>query len=163
MKEEEQKTEKSTSELMERAGKAIAEEARKHGKVVYVCGPGNNGGDGYSAHLETPGSKIYPVTDPGSATARKYSNKAKAIDFVETIESFDCIVDCLLGIGAEGKPREPIKSAIEKINSSDAFVLSVDVPSGLGTGTEVDADLTVCLQHPKRGMEGKEFVVKKIW
>lgn len=163
MKKKEKDTEKSTHELMQHAGKAVAEEAKDHGKVVYVCGPGNNGGDGYSAYSHTKNAKVYPVTEPSSPAARKYSRKVRGKDFVETIERYDCIVDCLLGIGAKGEPREPIKSVVKKINKVNSFILSVDIPSGLGTETEVKSDLTVCLQHPKKGMEEKEFIVKKIW
>ncbi len=169
MREEEEKSGKSVIELMARAGKAVAEEVtrvmRERGfkSVVFVCGPGNNGGDGYAAALLIPEAKVYSVVPPKTEAARYYWSKIPKEKFVDEISGFDCIVDCLLGIGIKGEPREPIKSVIERINESKAYKISVDVPSGLGTKCEVKSDLVIAIQYPKVGLEGKNFVVKKIW
>ena len=163
MKQEELSSGKSVVELMANAGKTLASEATKHGSCVFVCGSGNNGGDGYAAVLLLPDAKLYPVTEPHSPASKHYAAKLPMEKITHSIDGFDCIVDCLLGTGITGEPREPIKSVIEEINRSEAFILSADVPSGLGTETEVNANLTICLQHPKQGMEQRKFVVKEIW
>ena len=163
MKQEELSSGKSVVKLMASAGKAIADEAAKRGSCVFVCGSGNNGGDGYAAALLLSDARLYPATAPHSPAAKHYAAKFPPERITHSIEGFDCIVDCLLGTGIRGEPREPIKSIINEINNSGAFVLSADVPSGLGTPTEVQADLTISLQHPKAGMEQKRFVVKPIW
>jgi NAD(P)H-hydrate epimerase len=158
-------------ELMEHAGKAVAEELEKlvsQGKVknvVFVCGSGNNGGDCFTAARYLPGSKVFVAKQPAAREAKTNYEKLGEDRFVNDFHGFDCIVDCLLGIGVKGELREPVKSMVQEINEEKqkgVFVVSVDVPTGLGTSLEVNADLTVCLQFAKQGMQGKNFVVKKI-
>ncbi|MGH8048930.1 MAG: NAD(P)H-hydrate dehydratase, partial [Chthoniobacterales bacterium] len=72
------------------------------------------------------------------------------------------VLDGLLGIGAEGSPREPVATAIQRIqslrNDHNAFVVAADVPSGLNADTGeagdpcVTADLTVTIGHCKTGL-----------
>lgn len=149
-------------ELMENAGKAIAQETSKFRKVVFVCGSGNNGGDGYTAARYCPQAKVFKLLEPKTEEARINHERLAADRFVSGFSGFDCIVDCLLGTGIQGELREPVRSIVEEINHENAFVLSVDVPTGLGTSRQVKADLTVCLQFAKKGMQGKNFVVRKI-
>jgi len=78
----------------------------------------------------------------------------------------DVIIDALLGTGVRGRIREPESSAIDLINESGAFVLAVDVPSGLNPDTgecdkAVHADLTVTFHRAKPGLlknESKSYV-----
>jgi NAD(P)H-hydrate epimerase len=158
---------KDTLELMENAGKAIAEELgkRARGSVVFVCGPGNNGGDGFTAARHLPGAKVCAPFESKTEEARANRARLDAERFVDSFKGFDCIVDCLLGTGAKGELREPMKSMVEQINAEKkmgALVVSVDVPTGLDGSLEVEADLTICLQFAKQGMQGKKFVVRRI-
>ena len=157
-----------TLKLMENAGKAVAGELkpRTQGKtVVFVCGPGNNGGDGFTAARYLPNSKVYAPFKTKTFEAKTNKAKLSPDRFVDSFHGFDCIVDCLLGIGIKGELREPIKNLVEEINAekkNGTFIVSADVPTGLGTSMEVQADLTICIQFAKQGMQEKVFVVKKI-
>src|SRR5467141_2351807 len=136
----------STLDLMEAAGKAVAEVARSEfgaaGKrVLVLCGTGNNGGDGLVAarHL--------------SKEARVTVLLARSPDqFEEAIAEADLLIDALLGIGAEGSLREPFASLVRQVNGSGKPILSIDVPSGFGTGLIVRPTVTVALHDVKEGM-----------
>ncbi|MCD6414150.1 MAG: NAD(P)H-hydrate epimerase [Candidatus Diapherotrites archaeon] len=158
-------------QLMEHAGKAVAEELKKLMKqgvcsnIVFICGSGNNGGDCFTAARHLPDSKVYAPFETKTTEAEINREKLSPDRFVDSIDGFDCIVDCLLGIGIKGELREPIRGLVNEINArkkAGVFIVSVDVPTGIGTELEVDADLTICLGFPKQGMQGKKFVVKEL-
>ena len=148
--------------LMERAGLAIARETQRLapvGVVLVVCGPGNNGGDGYVAArvLHAAGREVllWPVLKPVSPLCER---QAKALPVgVQRVTSVPpekpaVIVDAILGAGARGKPREPIAAAILALRSlarSGVPVLAADVPTGLGSEVMLPATRTVCLQVAK--------------
>lgn len=174
----------SREELMENAGKAVVEAIKsckprlKDLKIIVFCGLGNNGGDGFVAarYLLEEGAdvRVFLAGDEGrikSLEARKNFERIKnKVKLIREFEDGDIIVDALLGVGIKGEVREPIKSLIEKINSSKAFKVSIDLPSGLRCDvpysdqqTLVKADLTVTFHDLKRGMEAlNNVVVKKI-
>ncbi len=148
----------TTLQLMENAGancaRILDEEISLKGKKILVfCGTGNNGGDGFcfARHAKSLGAEVSVFlvkksseirTDDAKRNFKIIKNYGLEI-FEETISEYifqkaDIIVDALLGTGAKGAPKEPYKSAIEKINSSDALKMSIDVPSG------VDADTGEC-------------------
>ncbi|MDZ7543587.1 NAD(P)H-hydrate epimerase, partial [Clostridium perfringens] len=68
------------------------------------------------------------------------------------------IIDCLLGTGTKGEPREPFAALIHEMNSSGLPIVSADIPSGLNADTGempgacVRASLTVALSQYKRGL-----------
>ena len=73
------------------------------------------------------------------------------------LNGFDTIVDCLLGTGFQGSLRDNYRAAIDTINQSPAFVVSVDINSGMngdtGLGTEiVSSGLTVTIGYVKQGL-----------
>lgn len=87
-------------------------------------------------------SSINEITYPGDERLSRSINNA------------DIIVDGMLGTGAKGDIKEPEASAIELINSSGKFVISIDVPSGtMDTNSEapkcVKADLTITFHKMK--------------
>jgi ADP-dependent NAD(P)H-hydrate dehydratase / NAD(P)H-hydrate epimerase len=134
----------SMEELMERAGKAVADVVldRFPGKVTVVCGGGNNGGD-------------------GRICARVLRDGGRDVTLVEAFGEFgepDVIVDALLGIGLQDAPREDVARVIELINASGVPVVSVDVPSGVNAstgevpGVAVDATATVTFGAAKLGL-----------
>ena len=160
----------STLDLMEAAGKAVAEVARSEfgaaGKrVLVLCGTGNNGGDGLVAarHL----SKEARVTVLLARSPDQFDTKEAQTNFErlrdvqilagldrseEAIAAADLLIDALLGIGAEGSLREPFASLVRQVNGSGKPILSVDVPSGFGTESMVRPTVTVALHDLKEGM-----------
>jgi NAD(P)H-hydrate epimerase len=131
------------TELMERAGAAVARELLERfpdaRRIAVVCGGGSNGGDGRIA-------------------ARILREQGR--DAVETtaVEQADVVVDALFGTGFRGEPRPEAAETIERINAADAPVLSVDVPSGVDAstgevaGAAVRADVTVTFHGRKVGL-----------
>jgi len=168
----------STLILMENAGSNVAAQAFKSckgKKIAIFCGKGNNGGDGFVAarHLLTKGIK------PDIFLAGKISqveNEAKTnleillklktkvcevsehnLHFIK-ISKYGLIIDALLGVGLSGEVRGIYKNLISLINSSQAYIISVDIPSGLDAtsgkilGCCMKADKTVTFVAKKRGM-----------
>ena len=138
--------------LMENAGTAVADFAEKHfdfQSVCVVCGKGNNGGDGFVAarKLHEAGKKVFVIVLASNAEElrgdaaemfKKLSISALRIleekDFskpeVEQALKSDLIIDAILGTGFKPPLKGLGKKAVEVINTADAPVLSVDLPSG---------------------------------
>ena len=148
----------SSKELMFRAGKGIFESVNWKGNVCIVCGSGNNAGDGYviATLLFEIGilPKIILLKDKFSADGRYYFDKCLSLGIPysiyngEKFENFDIIVDCIFGTGFKGEVKGEAKEIINTINESGAYIVSVDINSGLngdnGLGdTVVKSDLTV--------------------
>jgi NAD(P)H-hydrate epimerase len=133
----------TADDLMERAGAAVATEVLQSypeaQRIAVVCGGGANGGDGRIAAriLREAGRDAVETDDPHGA---------------------DLVVDALFGTGFRGAPRPEAAALVERIASSGAPVVSVDLPSGVNASTgEVDgvavrADLTVTFHGPKVGL-----------
>ena len=199
--------------LMGRAGEALADELANFKNIAVVCGPGNNGGDGYAAIyslqernlLDDKHVTIFYTKEPKSDESKFFYEKITSnnVIFVDlrTVPSFsegpslasfdppkdrpqcesrtvpkcsegpspatertvppdgnfDVIVDCLLGTGFSGVPRGDIKDAIEAINNTNAFVISMDINSGVNGDTgdgeiAVKSDLTLSVGYMKVGM-----------
>jgi NAD(P)H-hydrate epimerase len=142
------------SELMERAGAAVAQRAlgmvRQAGSqsVLLFAGKGNNGGDALVAarHLEATGCRA-TVVSPTEINAALLRDAKPGL-----------IVDGLLGTGLTGDVREPFAAAIRFINESRLPVLAIDIPSGLDGDTgqphriAVRANVTLTLGLPKIGL-----------
>ncbi len=159
-------------ELMERAGAAVAravEELSPDGRVVVVCGKGNNGGDGLVAArvLRETGRAVTVASiaapDDFSGDARenllRLPGEAPApFGAGEALQGCEAIVDALLGTGFAGEPHGAAAAAIEAINAADVPVVSVDVPSGVDASTgvvaarAVRAALTVTFHAAKPGL-----------
>lgn len=140
----------SQEELVLRAGKAVAEEINRRfmgGRVLVCIGSGNNGADGEVVAKEL--NKIHgfavDVVFVRNGIFQKFNNK------------YDIIVDCIFGTGLNRPVEGKYKTAIELINSSGAFVVSCDIPSGLNgdtglpMGVCVKANLTIAIQEFKLG------------
>ena len=134
--------------LMENAGRAVARQAGKMvpagATIAIVCGPGNNGGDGFVAArlLQKRGFSITVTLlgerdalrgDAALAAALWEGRVHEAAAF--TPEHADLIVDALFGTGL-ARPLDGIAAAlIARINASGCPVLAVDLPSGLDGDT----------------------------
>lgn len=161
-------------ELMCRAGQAILDDAHFHHPFarhwLIMCGPGNNGGDGYVvARLAVKAgirvsvcSLVDPETLKGDA-AQAYSDWQK--DGVDLKQwplpegaGFDLALDALLGTGIDREVGGEFKQAIDYLNRLDCPKLAVDIPSGLNAdtgqvmGCAVKANSTVTFVGLKRGM-----------
>ncbi len=163
----------STETLMGNAGKCVADFLAQHypsKRIGIICGHGNNGGDGYATAcflLENEISvySIDPLDSIGSQPVLHYLKKyAQAIiPFEDCRFDFDVLVDCGLGTGISGSLKPAYKEYVEKVNSFNGTVVSVDVPTGLGTDTVVLPDVTIALHDTKTAMNdtncGKIVVV----
>lgn len=154
-----------SKELMERAGKAIFEQAEWKEPVGIICGKGNNAGDGFvvAGLLKDHGIDCEIVLlyeDSFSEDGRYFYDKCleKGIPVVKEghYQDYNTILDAIFGTGSKGEVREPAKSAIENINSSGAYVVCADINSGLNGDTGlgelyVISDLTVSIGTYKYG------------
>jgi len=166
------------SELMERAGLQIFNwmHMRMQGAQVPVhvfCGIGNNGGDGLvlARHLITHGYHVETyVVNCGNSRSKDFLtsyDKVKEVtkkwprllkcetDFPQ-IHKDDIIVDAIFGIGLNRDIEDWIKALFIHFENSEAFTLSVDIPSGLYTDKAVNdknaivkANYTLSFQSPK--------------
>jgi hydroxyethylthiazole kinase-like uncharacterized protein yjeF len=158
-----------TLELMERAGRKVAEEILgrypEARRVAVWCGPGANGGDGFvvarelararracSVRLLGPEEKV-----TGDAAVNLRRARRDGIPFLEEPGAADLVVDALFGTGFRGKPRPEAERAIELMNAAGVPIVAVDLPSGVDgstgrvQGAAVRAALTVTFHAPKVG------------
>jgi NAD(P)H-hydrate epimerase len=168
----------SRSRLMENAGRQVFETLRKRfkikdKKIAVSCGTGNNGGDGFVAarYLASEGAKVDVILLGSEAEIRtpeareKFGliRKNRKIKILKKIKNnYDIIIDAILGTGIEGELREPIASAVERINKSKAFKVSVDMPTGFGSKRCVNADLVVTFHAMKKGPEKFNTIIADI-
>jgi hydroxyethylthiazole kinase-like uncharacterized protein yjeF len=151
--------------LMENAGyavaKAITEEYGKGKSIAVICGMGNNGGDGLVAAKylrESNSVKVLLARPPQfikRMAPRKNLGPVEDITKVyggEELSGYDLLVDAIYGIGIHGEIKEPYNSLIGKMNASGIPIVSIDVPSGLGTNMAVRPAKTITLHDVKEGM-----------
>ena len=159
-------------ELMERAGRGLAELVAglvDSGRIVVVCGKGNNGGDGLVAArlLRDWGREVQVLLlgdgselqgDAATNFQRLPGPEAQRFE-PAALSGAVAIVDAILGTGFAGEPREPAWGAIEAINAAaDAVVVACDVPSGVDassgeiSGSAVRARATATFHAAKPGL-----------
>lgn len=139
--------------LMENAARAVTDKAiqiigkQTKNRILILCGPGNNGGDGLAAarHLHNRGVDVQILLLADSA---KYKGDAlinwqiiQAMQIrtepirPELITNASLIIDALFGTGLTEAPRAPFPKIAGAINQSQIPVLAVDIPSGLDCDT----------------------------
>lgn len=169
--------------LMERAALSAAEyiwtTATQSDHILAVCGTGNNGADGIAAarmlHLKGYSSEILMVGEENHASeefkqqlsiARKTGVSVMHDPHEVRWENNTILVDALFGIGLSREVEGLHKEVIQKMNDSQAKVISIDIASGLSGddgqiwGTAVKANTTVTFGWKKEGMttvKGKEL------
>lgn len=157
----------SPSVLMELAGFQVADfirsEFSENIKIALICGPGHNGGDGlvtarrlsswgFNVEAHVVGEELAEVTERKRMIGENSGLSINKGDF----PTANVYVDALVGYNLDSAPREPVKSAVEKINDWGAEAVSIDVPTGVDADTgeryspHVSADFTVCLGMPKK-------------
>jgi NAD(P)H-hydrate epimerase len=137
--------------LMENAGRAVADDLARRfpdaGTVAVLCGPGNNGGDGFVAarHLVERGYRVRlgfngdPDRLPAdaAANARRYRGRRDPLS-PGLLSGADVVVDGLFGAGLARQIEGAFAALIESVNASGLPVVAIDVPSGIdGTTGEV--------------------------
>ncbi|MBX3730666.1 MAG: NAD(P)H-hydrate dehydratase [Candidatus Sumerlaeia bacterium] len=166
------------ADLMESAGRAVAEAAAAMSEpaavILLLCGPGNNGGDGYVAArlLAQSGYAVHVVPVPNadglSGDAKAAFDKlpkdkvrlhalGQPAELWNLVTGADLIVDALLGTGSKLPLRAPLDWIVRLVNDARVPVLSVDLPTGLSADTGegdpvIRAARTVTLGLPKIGM-----------
>ena len=156
--------------LMENAGRAVADEVSCRfpdaRQVAVLCGPGNNGGDGFVAarHLLDRGYAVRlgftgdPAGLPGdaAANAKRWTGGTEPLG-ADLLDNADVVVDALFGAGLARSIEGAFAALIEAVNASGLPVIAVDVPSGIdGTtgavrGVAVRAAATVTFFRLKPG------------
>lgn len=167
--------------LMENAGRAIAAAVLREtppGPIAVVCGPGNNGGDGYvvARVLAEAGREVVTLLAAprdaikgdaaahlaaleraggvilACATAGELERHARVLDGAAAI------VDAVFGIGVTREVTGHYAAVIRAIEQSPGVVIAADIPSGVDTdtgrvhGVAVTADVTVTMAARKIGL-----------
>ncbi len=164
----------SGTDLMERASRAVFNrliELFPHKKLHFICGPGNNGGDGLCMALMALSSHSVKVSlcifdkkqsNENAFYSRILSGFSPHILSTITREedlnfgTDELLIDCIFGTGINTEISGKFIKIIEKINASDNTIVSVDVPSGLftenpqGNATRVFSHKTIAIQCPKK-------------
>lgn len=157
-------------DLMEAAGAAVARMVQRHhpsGAVLVLCGPGNNGGDGFvvARLLKQAGRSVTVALLGGrdtlkgdaAAMAERWAGAVLPATPLQVMQA-DVIVDALFGAGLS-KPLEGTALAlVDAVNESGAAVVAVDLPSGLHGddgqprgAAAIRATRTVTFFRPKPG------------
>ncbi len=168
-----------TVDLMEAAGQALATEAARiaeslegaeHREIWVLCGPGNNGGDGFAASiaLQEMGHLVRiiatHVVQKGEAAeihrnrCREAGIKIDVWPLVSDEFRPRMLIDSLLGSGTHGgKPRGDIASVLNWIQPhlENVPVVACDIPTGFGTEMMISAVSTVTFHSEKMGMRSE--------
>lgn len=163
----------SRLDMMERAAEAVTYEIvtrwRASKRIIIFAGPGDNGGDGLAvarllfAQGYRPEVYLFNIRSSQlskcCSTNRDRLHELEGLDFIEVTNTFDppeltehdVVIDALFGSGLRDPLRSGFAQVVQYINDSDAYVVSIDMPSGLfgewNTGTDsrniICADLTL--------------------
>lgn len=156
--------------LMRNAGRAVAERAKARlpqgGRVLVLCGPGNNGGDGFVAArlLEEAGfgvelrllGDVEKLKGDAALAAAEWRGGVGSAESGD-IAGYDLVIDALFGAGLSRDIDGAVATLIEKVRQTGTPVLAVDVPSGIDgdtgavRGVALQAVETVTFVAPKLG------------
>ena len=127
--------------LMERAGAALAEAVRLYigpRPTLILCGPGNNGGDGYVAarHLAAWGYdvRVAALAEPSAEAARWARSQwdAQVEDFPSAAPA-PIIIDCLFGTGLSRGLEPTLSERLQWLANQAIAVIACDLPSGVAS------------------------------
>lgn len=147
----------------------VLRECRPHARRIdVVCGPGNNGGDGYelACLAKAAGCEVRVCALGEPPPGREAALAMAAWRVHGSIEAYSpgvlqgasLIVDAIYGIGSSRAPQHAAAAAIEEINAANAWVMAIDIPSGLNAdtgaapGAVVRADLSLSFVGRKFGL-----------
>ncbi len=167
--------------LMENAGKVVFDEVMKmkdrFDRVIILCGPGNNGGDGFviarhlhnvkvpvrvfiigkSSHIEGDALSNLNILKKLSIQIDEIFDGGGFVKLEKSIRQGALIVDAILGTGITKQVHGIFSEVIDLVNEMADYILSVDIPSGIDAdsgkilGTAINANKTVSLVIPKIG------------
>lgn len=161
----------ASATLMENAGASVADAIAlrwQAGKAVVLCGPGNNGGDGFVAarHLKRLGWSVLValfgdrerLSGDAAAMAALWDGEVRD-GANEELPDADLYVDALFGAGLKRALEGAARDTVRRLNSLGTPVVSVDVPSGIHgdlpepldgmDGVAVRANLTITFFRKK--------------
>ncbi|MBE6524261.1 MAG: NAD(P)H-hydrate dehydratase [Thermoplasmata archaeon] len=149
--------------LMDNAGKVVSNYLKEHypqSRILFVCGPGNNGGDGFAAALLMDPENVTVALLKKSSTIhsdiakQRYSKLECRVEQYDSalLNEADVIVDCALGTGVRGNIKDPYRTFILEANASGLPIVSVDTPSGLGSDITIVPETTITFHDVKVGM-----------
>ena len=168
-------------DLMEAAGAAIAETVQSgwpEGEVLVLCGPGNNGGDGFVAARLLAGAgrdvrlallgSVDKLDGDAAANAKRWTGDVLPLE-PSVIDGADVAIDALFGAGLDRPLDGVARQTVEALDASDLDCVAVDVPSGvsgntgqvLGAAAQAAATVTFFrrkpghLLYPGRGLCGE--------
>jgi NAD(P)H-hydrate epimerase len=156
---------------MERAGLAVADEtarlARSRGRVAVLCGPGNNGGDGFivAAALKKAGwpvrvaclVKKNALKGDAALAAKHWDGEPEALNSNLSLKDTGLVVDAVFGTGFSRALEPELVTLFDKIRARKIPSAAIDLPSGLDASTglaaagTLEAKLTVTFCRKKIG------------
>ena len=167
-------------DLMERAGRSLAEQARDilslctGRKIAVIAAKGNNGGDGFVAarYLQSWGAELKvhligggkELTPDSAANHRRFVDaggevvEADAAELRRELPAADMIIDAIFGVGFRGKAEGIYGEVISAMNESGIPIIAADIPSGVEAdtgavlGPAVQARRTATFAWPKTGL-----------
>jgi len=168
------KLRKNSFSLMQSAGEKcaeyISENISKNNDVLVICGPGNNGGDGFiiSNCLFNKGYKvktflILPLKNKKNDNHKAFKKLEGEVFNLNNLhkelkkKTKPIIVDCIFGTGLNKNVSARIKNVIKVINKKKAFIFSIDIPTGINSdngnvmGEAIKANVTLALHCKKIG------------
>ena len=170
--------------LMENASREVFQKIKdriehlESPKIGFVCGRGNNGGDGLAAarHFSNAGYEVlvhyldtekemtedcrfnFQILKKLALTNKKISlKKFSSVSSLSSLKQCKIIFDALLGSGSQGALREPYLSMIKYLNKLKSIKVAIDIPTGLNADTgnaenSFNADFTITLGNLKKGL-----------
>jgi len=171
----------SGAHLMSRAGRAVFDVARERypraRRWHILCGPGNNGGDGYVvaslAHASGIDARVHVierlrrVSDETDRARHAWLELGPEHGFEpDLFGGGDLIIDAMFGIGVDRDLNDQWLDVVHRVNRTGLPVVAVDIPSGLNAdsgrvmGAAVEADWTVTFIGLKAGLftgEGRRY------
>ncbi len=157
--------------LMENAGNSLASliksraSERRAKKILFLCGNGNNGGDGLVAAAKLKGGDLKIKVKlmcgmPKTELAQRAYAMLDSKDFIDIAVNYDAdiIVDCIFGSGFKGEFDELLAAELYEISLKPAYRIACDMPSGINCCNGEAAvetlfcDETLTMHAPKLGM-----------
>ena len=159
-------------ELMERAASLLVsvmqQKITREDRILAICGPGNNGGDGVAAGriLFSQGYRVailfigeeHKCSPQMKAQLEMAKNLGIPLENRNKLSEYNIIIDALFGVGLSKPVTGVFEEIIRELNESHNIVYSVDLPSGISAengavmNVAVKADETVTFGHNKIGL-----------